>query len=82
MKEAESDMLAHAWAVLVFTASAQTYLLSTEMNHGKGLEGAKGFGSMHRVKKVYSTNRVGRTHDFAREVRRVDVSKGRYVLTH
>jgi hypothetical protein len=78
--EAERDIYAHAWAVLVFVSSAQTYLLSAEMNHGKGLGGAPGFGAMHRARKVYNTNRVARTSDFAREIKGVDNSRGRYVF--
>lgn len=75
--EAERDIDAHAWAVPVFVGSAQTYLLSAEMNHGKGLLGAPGFGSMHRAKKVYNTNRLGRTSDFTREIKKLDNSRGR-----
>lgn len=79
--EAERDIDAHAWAVPIFVGSAQTYLLSAEMNHGRGLIGAAGFGAMHRAKKVYNTNRVGRTSDFAREIKKLDISRGRYVLS-
>lgn len=79
--EAETDVYAHAWGVLVFIGSAQTYLLSAEMNHGKGLAGAPGFGTMHRAKKIYSTNRVARTSDFTREIKGVDNTRGRYVLS-
>ncbi|KUJ06654.1 FAD-binding domain-containing protein [Mollisia scopiformis] len=66
--EAENDIFAHAWAVPIFFSSSQTYLISAEMNHGKGVEGAPGFGALHRAKKVYKTNRVARTADFAREI--------------
>lgn len=77
--EAETDIFAHAYGVICFFSIVQTYVLVGQMNHGKGLEGAPGFGTMHRAKKIWASDRVSKTTDFAREIQSLNSARQRYV---
>jgi len=75
--EALSDPFAQAYGVIVLIPYLGTYMLSTQLNHGAGLENSGSFGELEKTKKVYSMNRLGIASNLAQDITDYNVKGSR-----
>jgi len=66
--DAALDPHAYSYGAFVFVQPINTYMLVTQLNHGKGLDSSPSFKAIQAVPKVYSTNRLSIATDLGQDL--------------
>jgi hypothetical protein len=76
-KDAESDPAAQSFVAMVLVPYVNLYIATFHVTHGANLQNSPSIGVYKSLKSLWSTNRIAKASDFARELQNFNAKADR-----